>query len=389
MNSPNERERTVERLLRESLAASQRASGTATCLDAEMLAAWLEGGLTGSQLTAAQEHVAGCGSCQATLAALVRATPTAEEPEPWWRRALGARWLVPVAATATAIAIWVLVPREEFMRPPEQPQTASREASPLAEPSAQSTVMPAEKSADGSPVALARPPERRETGRGGASAPAAIASEAREEQLNALRQRASEPESEPSAAPAAENARERQEAASDAVGGVAVASPPAAPAPAAPAAAPAAPAQARAVPVPAPAAQAPAQAGRFGTLQESVTVQRQLILASPGTAFRWRIGPAGSVEFSTDAGATWEPRPTGITTDLTAGAAPGGTVCWLVGRSGAVLLTIDGRQWRRIVFPVATDLAAVQATDARTATVTAADGSRFRTVDGGTTWESL
>jgi photosystem II stability/assembly factor-like uncharacterized protein len=61
----------------------------------------------------------------------------------------------------------------------------------------------------------------------------------------------------------------------------------------------------------------------------------------------------------------------------------------VVGRSGTVLLTTDGRQWRRIVFPIATDLAAVQAVDARAATVTAADGRRFRTVDGGVTWERL
>ena len=126
MNPQSERDRSIERLLRESLAT---APGTGSCLDAEMLAAWVEGGLVGGQLIAAQEHVAGCSACQATLAALVRTTPTELGPEPWWRRALSARWLVPVAATATALAIWVLVPREEFMRPPEQLQTtAAREA---------------------------------------------------------------------------------------------------------------------------------------------------------------------------------------------------------------------------------------------------------------------
>jgi len=119
-----------------------------------------------------------------------------------------------------------------------------------------------------------------------------------------------------------------------------------------------------------------------------MTVGAHITIASPGTAFRWRIGPAGSVEFSTDAGTTWETRPTGVDTDLIAGAAPGGTVCWVVGRAGTVLITTDGRQWRRLTFPVATDLAAVQATDARNATVTAADGRRFRTTNAGATWES-
>jgi photosystem II stability/assembly factor-like uncharacterized protein len=118
-------------------------------------------------------------------------------------------------------------------------------------------------------------------------------------------------------------------------------------------------------------------------------IARRIEIASPGTAFRWRIGPAGAVEYSADAGSTWEARPTGVDVDLLAGTSPSGTVCWIVGRTGAVLLTTNGRQWRRLTFPVAVDLTAVQATDARTATVTAIDGRRFRTVDGGATWESL
>ncbi len=99
------------------------------------------------------------------------------------------------------------------------------------------------------------------------------------------------------------------------------------------------------------------------------------------------LGPSGVVEYSEDAGATWEATPTGVGTDLMAGASPSGTVCWVVGRAGIVLLTTDGRQWQRLMFPLAVDLAAIQATDARTATVTAMDGRRFTTVDGGTTWK--
>jgi len=389
VNSQNERERTVERLLRESLATSQQMPGTGPCLDAETLGAWLEGGLTGSQLAAAQEHMAGCGSCQASMAALVRATPMAPEPEPWWRRALGARWLVPVAATATAIAIWVFVPREEFMRPPEQPQTAAREASPLAEPSERSAAILTEKSADENFVAGSPSAERSDPAVEGARVPTAAASDTREQLMiaapPALQRRESELKADAPATPVPESARGRQEAAPASVGRAAED----APAPAASAPAPGASAAARATPAPSTADRAPNQTGRSGTLQESVTVQTQLTLLSPGTAFRWRIGPAGSVEFSTDAGATWELRPTGVTADLTAGAAPGGTVCWVVGRAGTVLLTTDGRQWRRLASPTAADLNGVEATDARTATVTSVDGSRFRTVDGGATWERL
>ena len=374
MNPQNERERSVERLLRESLATSANAPATGSCLDAEMLAAWLDGGLAGSQLTAAQEHVAGCGSCQATLAALVRATPMAPEPEPWWRRALDARWLVPVAATATALAIWVLVPREEFIRPPGPPQTAAREAT-------QSTT---ENS-----ITVSRPAERSDPALRRAGPPAAAASDAREEQQDAappaLQSLESELKPDAPATPAPESARGRQVAAPASVGRAAEE----APAPLASAPAPAASAVAPAAPAPATAARVPDQAGRFGTLQERVTIPMGLTLISPGTAFRWRIGPAGSVDFSTDAGTTWESRSTGVAADLTAGAAPGGTVCWVVGRGGTVLLTTDGRQWRRLASPTVADLNGVQATDARTATVTSVDGRRFRTIDAGASWDSL
>jgi len=71
---------------------------------------------------------------------------------------------------------------------------------------------------------------------------------------------------------------------------------------------------------------------------------------------------------------------------LTAGAAPSANVCWLVGRAGAVILSTDGRAWRRLTFPEQIDLTAVTAVDARTATVTTADGRRFETADGGRTW---
>jgi len=112
-------------------------------------------------------------------------------------------------------------------------------------------------------------------------------------------------------------------------------------------------------------------------------------IASPDPSVRWRIGPSGSIQRSTDGGATWEALTSGVTEDLTAGAAPSSTIVWIVGRSGAVLLSIDGRQWRRLAFPERVDLVAVRANDATIATVTTADGRTFRTADGGRTWSLL
>ena len=120
-----------------------------------------------------------------------------------------------------------------------------------------------------------------------------------------------------------------------------------------------------------------------------MTVALQAVIVSPDTAFRWRIGPAGSLEYSADMGETWETRPTGVQADLIAGASPSGTVCWIVGRAGTVLLTTNGIDWRRVTSPTMLDIRTVEATDSRTAIVTTADGQRFRTTDGGVTWERL
>lgn len=379
MSRKSQRDESLEHLLRESLRTSSHTPAPGSCPDAETLAAWADGSLGGRQLAAAQEHVSDCVACQATLAVLARTTPSDVSPEPWWRRGLSARWLVPVAATATALAIWVAVPRDEFMRSPEPASTAADQATApqnkaVAEPrlGAEAPAAPAADAPDGIRGAASRPVEQQradlriEAARKAASADSI--EERRDAASSALQQPAAEPQLDAAVNPALEGARERQEAP---------------------------PATLSRAPTAAPEPAAPAQAGRVGTVQESVTVipqrmfAREVVVASPGTAFRWRIGPAGAVEYSTDAGSRWEATSSGVAADLTAGASPSGTVCWIVGRAGTVLLTTDGRQWRRLTFPVTADLAAVQAADARTATVTSVDGRRFRTMDAGATWDGL
>ena len=89
---------------------------------------------------------------------------------------------------------------------------------------------------------------------------------------------------------------------------------------------------------------------------------------------------------STNGGSSWDTVSTGLAAQLTAGASPATAVCWLVGRGGVVLLSTDGRNWRRVAFPEATDLSAITARDGRTASVTTADGRTFSTTDAGVTW---
>jgi photosystem II stability/assembly factor-like uncharacterized protein len=74
---------------------------------------------------------------------------------------------------------------------------------------------------------------------------------------------------------------------------------------------------------------------------------------------------------------------------LTAGVAPSGSVLWLIGRAGVVLLTNDGANFARVDLPESVDLAAIVAADARTATVTTVDGRRFQTDDGGRSWRRI
>jgi len=112
-------------------------------------------------------------------------------------------------------------------------------------------------------------------------------------------------------------------------------------------------------------------------------------IVSPDHAVRWRIRTAGSVDRSTDGGLTWQAQTTGVATPLVSGAAPSPAICWVVGRGGVVLRSTDGATWQRVGLSDAIDLIAIRASDAMTATVTAADGRRFTTGDGGKTWRPM
>jgi photosystem II stability/assembly factor-like uncharacterized protein len=61
----------------------------------------------------------------------------------------------------------------------------------------------------------------------------------------------------------------------------------------------------------------------------------------------------------------------------------------LVGGSGLVQRSTDGRTWQRVAFPEAVDLAGIRATDGSHAIVTTLDGRRFTTADGGATWSEM
>ena len=375
-----------DRELRRALAAEGGAAA-GPHVDAELAAAWMERQLDPVAARSIEAHLAGCQECQILMATLARLAPEAApaaEGIAWWRR-LRAGWILPATvAAAAALVIWIAVPqqRRAAQAPADQlqarvePAPATPPAVP--EPAAPEPAPEAARSADAQPSATA-------TRRDARQAP----QEANE--LGNLEKKEAD---------AAPPTLERRERFAD------TAASPAAPA--------AAPAPAPQPPPPAPPAQAKA-------LQESITVtgesparanarqdsaietqqslrsaggvaggrvQSALVIAAPDGA-RWRrSGPV--LEFAPRADAAFAAATMPVAADaINAGAAPGGTVCWLAGTNGVVLVSVDGVRFARAAVPAAVNLVAITAADARAAVVTAADGRRFRTTDQGASWSPL
>jgi photosystem II stability/assembly factor-like uncharacterized protein len=109
----------------------------------------------------------------------------------------------------------------------------------------------------------------------------------------------------------------------------------------------------------------------------------------------WRAGVAGVIELSADQGKTWTPQMSPSSEDWLAGTAVSDAVCWLAGRNGAIAKSTDGKNWLSVAPPsqVRTsdgkwpDWMAIAAQSAESASVTAADGAKFFTIDGGKTWQ--
>src|SRR5581483_1444844 len=103
-----DREDVIEQLLKR-----QGPGGEATptgCVDAETLAAWMEGALSTAESDAVETHAASCARCQQLLAGVARAALPVAEARPKTRLAHW-RWLVPLTASAAALTFWILLPQ--------------------------------------------------------------------------------------------------------------------------------------------------------------------------------------------------------------------------------------------------------------------------------------
>lgn len=108
-------------------------------------------------------------------------------------------------------------------------------------------------------------------------------------------------------------------------------------------------------------------------------------ISSPDRTTTWIVGRNGTILLRDAAGNTRAER-SGVTTDLTAGAAASSQVCWVVGRSGTIVRTIDGEHWELVPSPTRDNLVSVAADSADNAIVTVAGGQSFATSDGGRSW---
>jgi hypothetical protein len=387
----------MDRLLRAVLKPAPRETA-GECPDAGVLAAFVEGGLTPAEQSSLDTHIVTCGRCQEALAVLSHDLPQEEEavatPETGWFTWVARprlRWLVPISAVATVAAVFfatrpLIAPEGEVVPASEVTRMAQAPAPPTELPEAAVEPSPAKSAAIPEKSGFAGPPERQETATALAEKPPSpkVASDALADAPmageRARDKKAVEPAAEMLAARVASEEKR---------------TPPAATAATPPPAGEqlAAAQQPRRVLVADDAArkQAVAEADRAApaavTRRDARNLEAGLTTVSaPGGTVLWMFGAGGRLSRSRDAGATWHEQRSGVTVDLKAGAAPSPATCWIVGAAGTVLLTTDGERWERRPFPLAVDLAAVEASSARAAIVTTQDGRRFETVDAGLTW---
>jgi hypothetical protein len=338
--------RDRDRKLEQALTHELRAAGTPdrdACADAETLGAWADGGLEPAQMAAVESHVSTCARCQAIVGATARSAPVTLGTEAAGASFLWRWWLAPLTAAAAAVTLWMVVP--------QQRNIAVTPAAPAQETFAQN------QPPKDQPVPIAPSPAK-SAKQENAFGDRAQRANPLEKSRDTRRERPADLSGKKEAALARKNDADAPKLLQDksvaGAGGGRTA--------------------------------APASAPAVGALQESARfAPPPLAIVSPDPSSRWRV-LNGAIERSEDGGTSWIAIPPRAGESITGGTAPARSICWLIGASGLVMVTTDGLTFARVPLPERVDLAAVTATDARTAIVTTADGRRFSTDDGGRTW---
>ena len=353
-----DRDRILEQALKQELRgdtapmpqSALRSLSEGGCVDAETLAAWQDDGLNAAEMAALELHLSTCARCQSMLSAFARGTTSTPGTAStvvnsgtsgtfsWWRW-----WLAPVAAGATAAVLWMVVPEEQqIATAPLQPPAAAVAVDKVQPPAAIE-----EKKAD----APAAPQQARAR---------AADSDVKENRLkvDASRDDRSQFKDQAAVAPKQETAIAQAQ--------------PAAPAAAAPAA---------------PAAREEAAGARVAELQKSARLAVAPVeVPTLDRNIRWRFD-GSRIERTADGGVTWSVMRERGGEGISTGSAPTTSAAWFAGRSGLVLVTVDGGATFTVVsLAEPLDIASISATDARQAVISTVSGRRFRTEDAGRTW---
>jgi hypothetical protein len=387
MASPD-RDRVAAEMLRRSLA--QDPGSGLVCPDAEIVAAYCECSLDPEETARFELHLSQCARCREQVAAMSRAGEIAVSDEAESSRASsgiwGWRWLAPVAAVLILGAVWAI-------RRPSLPGTSPRSPSAILQSKEAPPISPLGAGSNLPASSAAAPRKKAEPGSNPSALGESANNEVAQNQTDAMKDRESNPLEKTHGGIGSDSL------ARDSAGVTAPArmqSPIARPAPgplARPAGAPSSGASdnltaqaevsGNSEDLKAKQLSGPAKVSHFAAENKVVT---GLLIPTPDPQILWRLRDAGYIERSIDGGATWHgqlPRPNA---SLLAGSAPSEQVCWVVGKGGMILLTEDATTWTKMPPPVAADLVAVMAKDARTVKVTLADGREFSTVDAGKNW---
>ena len=109
---------------------------------------------------------------------------------------------------------------------------------------------------------------------------------------------------------------------------------------------------------------------------------------TPDPQVRYRLTRGGFISRTTDGGATWNGQLVSANAELASGSAPVPNVCWVVGAK-AIYRTTDGITWKKVHAASQADFTAISATDAFSATLTAAGGKKLSTANNGKSWQPV
>jgi hypothetical protein len=121
-------EEPLDRAIRGAFGAAPEAAASAECFEADILASWVDGGLSAADRAAVEHHASLCARCRSLLALVIQSAPAPAQSNSWGRHVRDWRLLVPLTAGAAAIVLWVAIPNGPTQTPAASPARAPESA---------------------------------------------------------------------------------------------------------------------------------------------------------------------------------------------------------------------------------------------------------------------